>query len=36
MIATCNVCGKFKVPWDYIGKALMQEHLKTCKAQAKP
>lgn len=31
MIAKCNICGKFKVPWDEIGKALMTEHLKECK-----
>lgn len=30
-IATCNICKKFKVPWDEIGKALMSEHLKKCK-----
>lgn len=28
LIATCNFCKKFKVPWDEIGKAVMQEHLK--------
>jgi hypothetical protein len=31
MIATCNLCGKFSVPWDEIGKALMEQHLKSCK-----
>jgi hypothetical protein len=32
MIATCNKCKKFKVPWDEIGAALMAAHLKECKA----
>ncbi len=28
MIATCNVCREFSVPWDSIGVALMEQHLK--------
>jgi hypothetical protein len=31
VIAICNRCKKFKVPWDAIGKALMVEHQKSCK-----
>jgi len=28
-IATCNTCKEFSVPWDEIGKALMEQHLKS-------
>lgn len=26
MIATCAKCGKFAVPWDFAGSALMKQH----------
>jgi hypothetical protein len=28
MNATCNLCKEFTVPWDEIGKELMDAHLK--------
>lgn len=31
VIATCQKCKKFSVPWDEIGKAIMTQHLKECK-----
>lgn len=34
MIATCNLCKEFKVPWDEIGKAIMIQHQKDCKKEA--
>jgi len=26
MVAVCQMCG-FKVPWDWIGKSIMEAHL---------
>lgn len=36
MIARCNICKDFSVPWDEIGKAIMAEHLRTEHSDVKP
>jgi hypothetical protein len=33
VIVRCSGCG-FEVPWDEIGRALMEEHRKECKGPA--